>query len=316
MAHFETFNPFVDCPPRLPFKRLVDVAGRAMRAVKGLSLDELRTCAQRIADVVEEQKSEYVDVETELYVERLVAQGGWELSYAPRDMPITTSNVHHLLHDWPEDANESPDLPSQGDWSDLYALQDAIDHDHPTFWDDPGPLKSAATAFAVLALMNVEKALLTVGYTKGNRWLKVDATTVESLAAGADIAMDALEALCASEHRQSLESERRIILKGNDALIRAEEQRWKSERAASTVKRLLDGRHEASRRRRELAMAWYDANRNALDENGAPQYKSDDSIAEDMSGTALIGEFVPEKFRTVRDWITAHVKAKRRAVAK
>ena len=309
MAYFETFNPFVDKVPEWPFKRLDDVMSRAAAIVRHLSAEQLAAALKSISSAIEHQKLWYVEVETEMYVDRLVTQGGWELKYMPANTAVTRESVIELLNNWPRDADDEPDIPREVDFSDVFALQDALDRDEISTGLNY-PVSTSEECFAILALMKVDETLRFLGWSKGMWNKRPTEIARESLCVAGSEAIAAMEALGLAERASMLALERNTLLKSNTVMLEAEKRSWAESRAKVNSARLLAGKHKANRERREIVETWYDEHRSDLDEDGTQRYTSDDDIATDIAESSLVGVHVPEKFRTVRKWIAEHKKTR------
>lgn len=225
MSHFDEFNPFVDALPTWPFRRLSQIGFRASSLVRHLSTDELVECANLVEKIVAEERELYVEIETDQYVSRIVARGGWELKYAPDpDFKVSDGSVRWLLNNWPEEAEEEPDLPRPDDLPDADALQDAFDSDRAHMLSG-SKLQRPSVCFAVLSLMKVEAALKILGWTKGNRWLSATSNPLNLSVAGDEV-LEAHEALWCSDRMLEIEREEaRKILNPQPVDRRAEARR-------------------------------------------------------------------------------------------
>lgn len=213
MARFDTYNPFVDRPPEWPFRKFDDVASRALRLLRAYTLEELRAWAAAIDEAIEWERTLYVEIETDRYVERLVSQGGWELGYLNDGDHPTETNIRWLLRNWPNEADDLPDLPSEDDVSDIEALQSSLDSERfqnpieshhfsvkpeERWWDYQDCI------FGLLALMKVEEALNYLGWQKnGYSWRRDDMPRVR-LEVATDLALDAVEAIGVAEKHTAI----------------------------------------------------------------------------------------------------------------
>lgn len=219
MARFDIYNPFVDRPPEWPFRKLDDVASRALKMLRSYQLEELKIWAAEVDKAVEYERELYVSMETDHYIDRLVSHGGWELRYLPDGYHATEINIRWLLNNWPSEADDLPDLPSEEDVEDVEALQAALDYDRfqnpiESHHFTPKPAERwwdyQDCIFALLALMKVEEALLSLGWMKnGYGWRPSDTPRVR-VEAAADAALDAMEAMGVAEKFAAINLERGI----------------------------------------------------------------------------------------------------------
>ncbi len=264
------------------FDRFRIVSLKALRMLKRRSISELREAAKEIQNQNEESFEEILKIETEERIKILVNDGGWELNYLPVDSQGTESEIRDLFDNWSYEW-EKRDLPDRDDFDELSDLKAYIEFEN----QQPGILFYLGLVepephefFALLAMMKICNAIHNNNCSKHSASLP----QVKSLAIAN---IEAIEALAYAELMELEEKIRASIAKKQPEILNKALTRITAERATNAA----NARHKKSREAKTKVFSW-------CDENMA-SFKSMDDAALDIAET-----FVPQKFRTIREWMT------------
>ena len=111
------------------FNRFGWVGNKALAFLKRRKIDELISAAIEIDTEIQCFLDQYIDQETENYVQQLVTKGGWELGYLPEGSQGTEHDIRRLLANWSAEWDDRPNLPSRDDINDLGALVEFVQSD-------------------------------------------------------------------------------------------------------------------------------------------------------------------------------------------
>ena len=239
--HYD-FDPLETEVPSYPFKRLRDTVWTARNHLRGLDIKQVRQIERVVQDSLSEQRAIYVEEEMDSLVSGLLRHGGWELSYISSEVELGPRAVRDLLENWPSEADDQPNLPSEDDLSDVEALELAIEAFLPA--SPPGlvsddPVKCAA----VLALMLAAECYDTLNWDKDSpQSLRLD-VKLASLSAAGDAAIEATRAVGLADKlhkeaslRSALSSEQRALIQSQAVLITRQRAKYAAEKRHSSMR--------------------------------------------------------------------------------
>jgi hypothetical protein len=128
MGRFEDceFDLLTSEIPGYPFFELWGIAWDAREILEGLPRDVISSIEHDVEDCVYEMKQSYVERNLDEQVARIIENGSWELRYLPEGGQATPKAVRILLENWPDDAEEKPDLATDDDLTDADAFRMAV----------------------------------------------------------------------------------------------------------------------------------------------------------------------------------------------
>jgi len=217
--NFEQLHPYAKSKV---FKNLFGIKWRADRMLSKRKPGQWRVAARVIDGWISEWIESSVKEATEEFIqrhsERLSTDGGWELGYLSRDPydpyqssdPATLGEIRHLLENWPIEADDRPDFPSDSDYEDLDALSQILSSGYPYDDIDGFPKAHDAELYAVLTLIKVDSA---ASFFQLPEEKKTDAgipiyrgqfpwKTPDLIAAG-NLVIEAMEIICFAERELS-----------------------------------------------------------------------------------------------------------------
>lgn len=214
MSSYNNFELLGSSRTTKPFKDLWGIHWRADRVLKNRASGQWRVAAHALDGWISEWVECRIEEATEEYIGRLSSEGGWELGYLPRDRlqssaPVTSGEIRYLLENWPSEADDQPDFPSEDDFSDLEALSDILSSGYPRDDIEGFPLAQKAELFAVLALMKVNAAaalLFVPTETTDSGYLLqpgLKKLRTEVLIAAGSLAVKAMDIICYAERELS-----------------------------------------------------------------------------------------------------------------
>lgn len=260
MNDWDNFDLLSSHAPKYPYEAINGIAWRARRILKGWTNKKLTTAITAINEALEEQVTYYLEAEKASYVQSLVENGGWELSYLPLGEEVTTEAVRELIENWPSDADDWPSLQDRRDFADLDTLQDILDH-----WETDAIIHGVSNFefYAVLALAKIEEAVSHLSWAQeGKGEIHNIAAEVGPIAA-ANAVIEAMEIICYAERTLSDEQLKEIRTEQREqfaAEVAAQARKRNSERAVAA-------RYSPNRAAREFVQNEWAAHKNAYDGN-------------------------------------------------
>jgi|GEM_PF-4071102 len=163
MGRFEDyeFDPLTSEVPGYPFFELWGIAWDAREILAGLSKDIIRSIEHDVEDCIFEMKQSHIENDLNEQVARIIENGSWELRYLPEGGQATPKAVRTLLENWPDDADEKPDLATDDDLTDADAFRMSVDCGMFPYGDE-WQASSPAVGAAVLALGMIAECVHTL----------------------------------------------------------------------------------------------------------------------------------------------------------
>lgn len=112
------------------FNKFRWVGMQALALLKRRNIEEIGSAAEEIHSAIFDYIDQYIEQETESYVQRIASSGGWELGYLPEGSRGTEDEIRYLLNNWSGEWDDRPDLPSRDEINDLDALADCLQFDN------------------------------------------------------------------------------------------------------------------------------------------------------------------------------------------
>lgn len=317
-GQFDRFDPLGGDLPYVAPNKLKDVVQRARRLLPGRTNSQLSIAAEVIDWFIDE----YFEAEKSSLVDKILANGGWELGYL-EEAARTEAGVRELLDNWPSSAGDNaPDYPNSQNTSDFRALVACIDNYIVTD-DSEFPEAQPWEYFAVLALWKVADCIRSLNPTESTKVLNDIADGVSALAdqlVGSsssvpyiykcvmDELCEALECVCWAEHLQESAtlklklSRLQMELSESNRLTEARATQIAENRVSVSARKAAIKRHAENRAMKADVWEWCEKNFN--------DYSSMEKAAEAVIHT---DKLVPVTVRTARQWISEWVKDQRSA---
>lgn len=192
MNCFDNFDPLTGDVPGFPFFELWSVVSEARILLAGLAGSEIRGIEADIDVAVTDAKADMAICCLNDYIETIIKEVSWELTYLPAGVSPTPESVRRLLENWPEGVDE-PDYLTEDDFSDLEMLRMVISY------GGMGNLESEHSypvqCAAVLALMGAANCIETMSCREEDLGTHEDGPVAARLVSAANDAISAALAL-------------------------------------------------------------------------------------------------------------------------
>lgn len=243
------------------FGRLDSIGRQALKMLERRTLDEIRSAAVEIRAEIDAYIDNYIEDETESYINRLSTDGGWELGYLPPGSQGTEREIRDLLENWSGEWDDRPNLPSRDDVSDLDALMELSKHDRKELWHLALAEPEEHEFYAVLALMIICEV------THSQALMPRQAESIHGLKSLGYATINAVEAISFADRIQANHKIQMAITSAQPGLVEAELSKLMSERASNAARK----RHSKNDAARNFVAAeWhrnsaeYDGNKTAF----------------------------------------------------
>jgi hypothetical protein len=257
------------------FNRFRSIGVRSLGILGRRTLKEIRSAAIEIQSEIDDWKDQYIERETESYIQALYEHGGWELNYLVRDIreleaeyagyptTVTKDEIRDLLENWSSEWDDSPSLPSKDDVSDFDALRGMyqFEFDELIFLGLVEP--DEQEFYAVLALMKVcETTHSNLPNEPISDRTQFKPTALQVMAIG-NATIEALEALDYAERVQLEARIRKAIASEQPAILAAAVADRVSKRASKAALK----RHSMSDPARNFVLKEWRTNRASYQDN-------------------------------------------------
>ena len=251
------------------FNKFWSVGMQALALLKRRNIKEIGSAAAEIHSEIFDYTDQYIEQETESYVQRIASDGGWELGYLPEGSRGTEDEIRYLLNNWSGEWDDRPDLPSRDEINDLDALADCLQFDNFNEADliHFGLVEPEEHEFyAVLTLMIICESFHSNSFSESANHYQFEPTVSQVKAIGI-ATIQAVEAFAYADKIQVNEKIKRAIASAQPGMLIAALEAQNSDRASKAAKK----RHAKNDAARNFVIsewqknfAGYDGNKTAF----------------------------------------------------